>query len=481
MQKAVTPKHIKATDIQTEKAMHYILNPNIALRSWQLVPYAYYIKGERNAIGLKKEEFEFLSSCDGKTELPSAEESSLARDLTEKGFISEAKNGENLSDWSRARICNNRYFPAMNWMITGKCNYNCIHCFNAADNAPLMSEWSMEEAEHLLDEARDCGVNAFTITGGEPMLHKNFFDILEGIYSRGMYVEELNTNGYFINRQTLLRMKALGCMPLMKISFDGIGYHDRMRNHKGAEETALRAISLCHEAGFRVKVQTNMNRRNHGSMLETANALDLMGVDEMRIIRTTEAPRWVQNAGDACLTFGEYFDEALALWREYAAGDHRMNLTVWQFGTLFPMHNFYTLAAVDSCTGKYRDSAPVCKGNRGMIAVAANGNVYPCHQMSGYYEQHGDFLGNLKRTPLCDMLSGGKYLDEVCTTIGTLRDKNEKCGKCAHFEQCNGGCRAIALALTGDKLGIDPSKCLFWEKGYAEKIAAALPCYSTNI
>lgn len=46
--------------------MHYILNPNIALRSWQLVPYAYYIKGERNAIGLKKEEFEFLSSCDGK-------------------------------------------------------------------------------------------------------------------------------------------------------------------------------------------------------------------------------------------------------------------------------------------------------------------------------------------------------------------------------------------------------------------------------
>ena len=152
MQKAVTPKHIKATDIQTEKAMHYILNPNIALRSWQLVPYAYYIKGERNAIGLKKEEFEFLSSCDGKTELPSAEESSLARDLTEKGFISEAKNGENLSDWSRARICNNRYFPAMNWMITGKCNYNCIHCFNAADNAPLMSEWSREEVHSWGEE-----------------------------------------------------------------------------------------------------------------------------------------------------------------------------------------------------------------------------------------------------------------------------------------------------------------------------------------
>ena len=46
--------------------MRYILNPYIALRSWMLVPYAYYIKGERNAAGLKKEEFEFLSACDGK-------------------------------------------------------------------------------------------------------------------------------------------------------------------------------------------------------------------------------------------------------------------------------------------------------------------------------------------------------------------------------------------------------------------------------
>lgn len=76
------------------------------------------------------------------------------------------------------------------------------------------------------------------------MLHRNFFDILEGIYLRGMYVEELNTNGYFINQQTLERMKSIGCVPLMKISFDGIGYHDWMRNHKGAEETALHAIKL---------------------------------------------------------------------------------------------------------------------------------------------------------------------------------------------------------------------------------------------
>ncbi len=461
--------------------MRYILNPNIALRSWRLVPYAYYIKGERNAAGLKKEEFEFLSACDGQTELPDENESAIARELIEKGFVHKAESGEKLSDWSRARVFENRYFPAMNLMITGKCNYNCIHCFNAADNAPLMSEWTMDEMNSLLDQSRDCGINAFTITGGEPMLHKNFFEIIEGIYSRGMFVEELNTNGYFINKQALTRLKNIGCVPLVKISFDGIGYHDWMRNHKGAEQTALDVISLCIESGFPVKVQTNMNRRNCDAMLETAEKLDAMGVNEMRIIRTTEAPRWVQNAGDACLTFEEYFDKTISLWQQYASEAHNMALTVWQFGTLYPKTKFYTLAAVNSCKGKYRASAPVCKGNRGMVAVAANGNLYPCHQMSGYYEQHGFFLGNVKQTPLKTLLSDGKYLEEVCTTLGTLKENNRKCGSCSYFELCNGGCRAIALALTGDKLGIDPSECFFWENGYAGKIATALPDYETSI
>ena len=49
--------------------MRYLLQPQVALRSWRLVPYAYYWKGERNAFGLKKEEYELLCCCDGKQEL----------------------------------------------------------------------------------------------------------------------------------------------------------------------------------------------------------------------------------------------------------------------------------------------------------------------------------------------------------------------------------------------------------------------------
>lgn len=79
----------------------YILNPDIALRSWRLVPYAYYRKGVRYAKGLKKEEFEFLLKCDGKTELEG--ELPLAEKFLDMGFIAPARmrvtclNGKNTS------------------------------------------------------------------------------------------------------------------------------------------------------------------------------------------------------------------------------------------------------------------------------------------------------------------------------------------------------------------------------------------------
>ncbi len=451
--------------------MYYILNKSAALRSWVRSPYAYYIRGVRDAQRLTREEYEILCLCDAMHDI---EDSKLIEDLKNKGFAIPCKKGEySFLDWQNKKY-ENRYFPAMNWMITGKCNYNCLHCFNASDNSPLQSEWTLDEAAALLDQARDCGINAFTITGGEPMLHKNFFEILEAILSRDMFVYELNTNGYFITNEALARMKAMGCVPLMKISFDGIGWHDWLRNKKGAEGEALRAISLCIENGFKVKVQTNIHKGNINSISETLRMLDDMRVDETRLIRTSESPRWLNNSNGHTLTFKEYTDAMVALWADYADEEHKMNLTSWQVGTIFPKEKSFKLSAVECPSGTYREDSPVCKGNRGMIAVAANGNVYPCHQMSGYYEQQHDVLGNLKEESLKELLNNSKYMDEVCTTVGDLKAANEKCGKCRYFEYCCGGCRAIALAITNDKLASDPSKCFFFENGYYEKITNML-------
>lgn len=452
--------------------MSYILNPNIALRSWRLVPYAYYIKGVRDARGLKKDEFELLLKCDGKTELD--DNSPLVRKFSEYGIIAPARNGDELSEWQKHLDCDNRYFPAMEYAITGKCNYNCLHCFNADDNSPLMSEWTLGEAKAMLEQAQKCGVNAITLTGGEPMLHKNFFEIIEEIYKRGMYVAEINTNGHFIDQTALDRMKALGCTPIIKISFDGLGRHDWLRNREGAEKNALAALRLCKENGFETWAQTNVHRLNLETILPTAEMLDEMGIDEMRIIRTSESPRWKENAGDACLDVDEYYEKMFDFAEKYTQKPHKMDVDIWQFLTIFPSTAAFRVRPVECGEGEYRDSLPVCRGNRGKIAAAANGNVYPCLQLSGFYDAHGKILGNIKTEGLQPLLQSGKYLDEVCATVKTLAVNNTKCAGCKYFRYCVGGCRALAVGLTGDKFGSDPAKCVFFKNGWYGRITEML-------
>ena len=203
--------------------MFYVLSESIALRSWQFVPQAYYFRDDPFAHWLSDEEFKLLLLCDGEHDI---EPSELTESLESRSLIRKCGRGEKMSEWSRHKSYPHRYFPKINLMITGKCNFNCLHCFNAADNAPLMTEWDFDELVGLLDQASDCGIHSFTITGGEPMLHPRFMDIVREIYKRDMFIDELNTNGYFITQEILDEFNAVGCRPMIKISFDGIGCHD---------------------------------------------------------------------------------------------------------------------------------------------------------------------------------------------------------------------------------------------------------------
>lgn len=459
--------------------MYYCLSRDIGLRSWWRVPYAYYKKYERNAISLMKEEYEMLCLCDGKHDL---EESEMIEHLLKRGLIFPIeKDSGTLDEWQQQKHYENRYVPCMNWMITGKCNYNCLHCFNASDNAPLQSAFSMEEAEKLMDEAKNCGIHAFTITGGEPMAHPHFLEIVQGIYQRGMYIFELNTNGSFIHQRILNEMKKCNCNPLIKISFDGLGYHDWMRNQKGAEEEALKAIRLCIENGFQVMVQTNINRKNKDAILETLCLLNEMGVVETRIICTTEAPRWQKNAAGASFTITEYFNECLQIAQKYIEKPKRMIVDFWQFLYLDPNTKRYQMSAYKDAHIAYRETLPLCRGNRGMIGVAANGEVTPCLQMSGWLNQHHVTFGNVKKQSLQSLLQDSKYLNEVCATMKDLKEENPKCAGCMHFKDCRGGCRALGLLLSGGNFrGSDESKCIFFQQGYEEKVKKTLQNYQNN-
>ena len=73
-----------------------------------------------------------------------------------------------------------------------------------------------------------------------------------------------------------------------------------------------------------------------------------------------------------------------------------------------------------------------------------------------------------------DLLMKGDYIESICRTFNDLRQQNKECGTCAYFSRCTGGCRACALALTGDDMGKDPLNCVYQRDGYTEKIADVL-------
>ena len=449
--------------------MKYILNESIALRGWRIIPFAYYTKGSVYAQKLTAEESFFLASCDGATE---HEPTALSERLLARGLIHPARDGEHLTDWQKPRYCDNRYFPAVNWSITGRCNYNCKHCFMAADNAQPTWEFSRDEWMKTLDELDKCGVQSVNLTGGEPMLHPDFMEIMREIHRRGMEVHYINTNGAFITAGMLGAFREMGANPLLKISFDCLGHHDWMRGRAGAEQRALRAIDLCKEHGFRVRVQTCIHRLNIGALYDTAVFMAEKGVEEMRIIRTTESLRWKENAGDACLDVDEYYDRMLEFTEKYAATGLPMEIDIWQFLQFFPKDRTYHYRPVLGGCHSFRDSAPMCRSNRGMIAINSDGSLVPCNQMSGYFEKHGWDLGNVKRDGLQPLLQDSDYLRSVTCPISKVFEHNAECAACPYNRLCCSGCRAIATVLTGDFWGIDPSKCLYFKKGYMEKTDA---------
>ena len=487
-------------------SMRYVIDRTIGLRSWPRIPFACYVRGQAVPRLLTREEFGLLALCDGKTELPdvtgttageatrarpdacgpstddpdgdarSAQAALLAR-LVAQGLAHPATSGERPDPWSAPRSYHNRLFHSMNWAVTGKCNLNCRHCFMAADSAPMMGSFSWEECLALLDECERCGIQRLTLTGGEPLMHPHFTDLVREISRRGLDLVELNTNGILLTGEMLGELQHLGQDTEIKVSFDGVGHHDWMRGVAGSEEKALAAMRMACDMGFRVRVQTNVHRGNLSVMRATVQTLDAMGVDRVRIIRTTETPRWRSSSCGATLGIVEYYDAMLDLMARLVEDDLDIAVDTWQFAYWTPRAGTYGYHPMQSSCARYRDSTPACRQTRGEVAVSYTGEIYPCNQMSGTLANLGVSLGNVTTTPLHDLLAAGPYYDLVTLPGGAIRAHvgNEPCRTCPYWPACVGGCRAMAFVLSGgDYRRHDPTKCAFFKGGYMAKVDEVL-------
>lgn len=156
--------------------------------------------------------------------------------------------------------------PALvSWNLTAACNLSCPHCYLGAGRA-RRDELGTREALDLVDELATLGTEMLVLTGGEPLLRRDLYEIARRASDRGMLVV-LGTNGVFLDAACAGRLADSGVRGVA-VSLDSLdpGRHDAFRGVSGSWRAAVEAVDACRGAGLGVVLQTTVTRDNLGEL-----------------------------------------------------------------------------------------------------------------------------------------------------------------------------------------------------------------------
>lgn len=198
--------------------------------------------------------------------------------------------------------------PRLRWLffeITDKCNLKCRHCGSncSADGQSL----SLADIEKTLGSFKSCKDGPMIcLTGGEPMLHPDFFEIAECISSNG-FLWGMTTNATLINDEAAKKLRQAG-MATVSVSLDGMEKsHDELRQRKGAWQLAIRGLKALQNAGFKPQVTTVLHKENYDDLEPLYDLLCSMKITSWRPINVEPIGRACES-GDMMLGAGQFAD-----------------------------------------------------------------------------------------------------------------------------------------------------------------------------
>ncbi len=447
-------------------ARRYLPEEGVSVGIWKQGKPCVLIAGNPKPMPLDAEELALLKRCDGKTEI---EPSALSDRLEAVHIIRRC--GEDGGSARPLRIVEypNYFVDLIDWTITDRCNCNCRHCFHATDNSVQRNEFSLEDALRFLDEVKACGIPSVRLTGGEATLYPGFRELVQGMRERGLVLSSLLTNGSLLTPELLAFIKELHPNASVTLSFDGLGWHDWMRQAPGSEEKALQAVRLVKAAGLELRINANVHRRNASVMFDTLRLLADLGVDHFRVIRTSESPRWELNKENNTLTPEEYYDFSLDFAARYRESGISVPTVIWQSLFLNGRRKTFRILPIKAPACRFSENTRICGSMMKKPSVQANGDVVPCSPMGGYLALHGVHLGNVYETSLQELLTEGPFIDLITAAVGKKLRENPKCAACEFVRECQGGCPALGLICGGSIFSSDEHKCAFFRGGYPEK------------
>ncbi|MFO1207384.1 MAG: radical SAM protein, partial [Burkholderiales bacterium] len=144
--------------------------------------------------------------------------------------------------------------PVVIWNLIRRCNLTCKHCYSVSADHDFPGELSTSEVFSVMDDLKAFRVSVLILSGGEPLLRPDLFDIARRAKAMGFYVG-LSSNGTLIDRDNIDRITDIG-FDYVGISLDGRrDTHDRFRRRAGAFDASMEALKLCRDAGAKVGVR----------------------------------------------------------------------------------------------------------------------------------------------------------------------------------------------------------------------------------
>ena len=149
------------------------------------------------------------------------------------------------------------------WEITRRCNLHCIHCRSSSEQEVKdHPDFSTEEAFRIMDDIASYAKPVVVLSGGEPLLRKDVFDIAQYGKDKGFRMC-LATNGTLVTDSTCDKIKTSG-IKIVSLSLDGSeeSIHDDFRSQKGAFEGTIRAAKLFKKHDIEFIINSSFTKRN---------------------------------------------------------------------------------------------------------------------------------------------------------------------------------------------------------------------------
>ena len=330
------------------------------------------------------------------------------------------------------------------WETTRRCNLSCKHCRALAEDHPYSGELDTDASFALLDQIRETGEPIVILTGGEPLLREDIFDIASYGTRIGLRMV-MAPNGTLITKENARQMKESG-IKRISISLDGAtsDSHDRFRGVEGAFDKALAGIETAKQEGIEFQINTTITKDNLDEIPQIFKLAEDVGAVAHHIfllVPTGRGKYIVDNEIDA----HEY--ESSLNWFYDQRGKTDLQLKA----TCAP--HYYRILRQRA----KEDGEKVSFESHGLDAVtrgclAGTGFCFVSHtgrvQTCGFLDVE---CGDVTRQHFKDIWDNS----EVFNKLRNFSNLEGKCGACEYKGVC-GGCRARAYEATGNYLAEEP-------------------------